>query len=97
MLGGQRLEVAAHRHVVADEDPVARGHRQRHALVVRVAKRDGEPDALVLGVHFQQGEQPRAVLGDGVLAPDYLDVPEAQGLFELVDDLVMGNDLVRVS
>lgn len=97
VFGGQWLEVAAHRHVVADEDPVARRHGERHALVVRVAERDGEPDPLVVGVDFEEREQPRAVLGDGVVTPHDADVTEAEGFFELVDDLGVRDDLVRVS
>lgn len=97
MLGGQRLEVARHRHVVADEDPVAGGHGEGHALVMGVPECDGEADALVLGVDLDEREETRAVLGDGVVSLQYLDVPEREGFFEVVDDLVVRDDLVRVS
>ena len=86
MLREHRAEISLERHVVANEDAVAYGHREAHRLVVRVADANREPAALEGGFEIEDAEHLHAVLGDRVFVAHDGDVPECERFEERLDD-----------
>lgn len=84
-----RREVACERHVGADEYAVPTGHRQTHALIVRVAKSDGEAAALHLGCQIENPEGFHAIRRDRVLIVHDSDVAKPEGLDESLHNFVV--------
>src|SRR5260370_28371411 len=94
VLGNDRPEVPVERHVVADEDSVAYGHREAHGLVVGIPDADREPASFESGFEVEDAEHLHPVLGDGVLVPGDRYVPEGKRLGKRVDDEVVSERVV---
>lgn len=86
-----RREIAAERHVRADEDAIATDEGQSHGLIMRVPQSDREPASLDLGFEVQHSEHSHAIRRDSVLVVHDADVTEAEGLDQGLNDFVVGN------
>jgi len=88
-------EVSCERHVRADEYAIPTGHRQTHALIVRVAKTDGKAASFHFGCQVENAEGLHAVRRYRVFVVNDSDVAKAQRLEEGLHDLVMRDRTVR--
>src|SRR5208283_3588799 len=82
-------EVSRKRHVRADEYAIATGHRQTHALIVRVAQPYGKAASLHLRCEVENPKGLHAVLIDRVLVVDHANVTKPEGLDESLHSFVM--------
>ena len=73
-----RREVSCKRHVRAHEYSIATGHRQTHALVMRVARPNREAATLHLGFEIQNAEQFHAIRRHSLLVVDDPNVAEPE-------------------
>src|SRR5215472_13652852 len=76
---------------------IADRKRKSHALIVTVAKTDGEAASLHLRFEVEDAEQPHAVRGDSVFVVHDGNATEAQGLDQGLNDFVVRNRPVSLS
>ena len=62
---------------------------QAHAFVVAVADADGKPATLHAGVEVEDAEHLHAVLGNGKLVLDDVNVPEAESFNQGLNDFAV--------
>jgi len=79
-------EVSDKCHVVADEHPVADGHRQAHGFVIGVADADREVYAGEAAFEVEHTEHLHPVAGHGVFVAGDGNVPEGERLDKRGDD-----------
>src|ERR1700721_756496 len=74
MFSKHRRKVSGERHVRADEDAIAAGHRQTHALVMGITQADGEAASFHLSCEVENPKGFHAARRDCVLVVHDSDV-----------------------
>src|SRR6266853_4155012 len=76
-----RCEVPGKRHIRAHEHAIATGHCQTHALIMRVAKTDGEAASFHFSCEIEDAEDLHAIRRHRVFIMDDSNVAKAEGLY----------------
>src|SRR4051794_17924245 len=89
VLGQDRRELAAERHVRAHEDSYADRESKPQRLVVRISDADGKSASLHLRFQVKHAEHLHAVKGDGIFFIHHADMSKAESLDQRFDNLVV--------